>query len=61
MKQITPGLSAQGAVCRLPASDDTDSPTTNVLRCQYLSRLGLSPNRAAIIAPFAFGQAMPHA
>jgi len=45
----------RGAVCQL-SPDASTYTTTEAVRHQYLVGFGLSINRAAIIAPFAFGE-----
>jgi len=45
----------RGAVCQL--NPDTSAYTTTEARIQHLgARFGISLNRAAILAPFAFGE-----
>ena len=44
----------EGAVCQL--NPDASAYITTEARIQYLARFGLSFNRAAVIAPFAFGE-----
>ena len=55
MKQITPGLSAQGVVCRLPASDDASPYATDRLPVQLLTARLPIPITLAEPVVFAHG------
>lgn len=55
MKRNAPAREGEGVGCLL--AGDTDANSTDRARLQYLSRRGLPPIRAALLAPFAFGEA----
>lgn len=54
MKQNTPARVGEG-VCKLGGYNDAH--TTNRARVQYLAQRGIPQTRAALLAPFAFGEA----
>ena len=54
-KRNAPGRKAEGVVCLLGGDTQTHS-MIEAARHQYLARFGLSFNRAAVIAPHAFGE-----
>lgn len=53
-KGNAPARKGEGAVCLL--AGDTSVYATEVLRVQHLNRFGIPSTRAAILAPFAFGE-----
>lgn len=53
--QNTPGHKAEGVVCKLGGY--SEPYTTTSARVQYLAQRGIPQTRAALLAPFAFGEA----
>lgn len=49
---------ARGEALIYPGKADQHSDSTEATRLQFLNRCGISLNRAAIIAPLVFGEAL---
>jgi len=57
-KRNAPALAERESVeCRLLAGGDIDANSTTRLRVQFLTRAGLTIDRAALLSSIAFGEA----